>query len=236
MADKLKPSRREGRIGQCDPHDIFDHPAYGLVRMGVRTGGVPHLFGSDIEHKQRITISICHAELHRALSHDWVHSKGLPVVEIELSHSQFAEFITSPNSGEGIPCTITAVAGEGIPSIAKLESKSETFKREIEQAAKSRIEKALAKVGELGALIESGKHSKTALRDLHRELQREVAYLPSSIEHVVTQAEEAIDKATTAAKIDIEATMQHQLQRVGAHAVANRGDLLAHENDSGAIK
>lgn len=218
MRKRQRPTKREEQIGKCDPHEVYDHPAYGVIGMSVVTGGDRHMFGSDIHHNQRIRIHIKRAELHRNLSSDWIHSRGLPLVEVELSHSQFAEFITTPNRGEGIPCTITEIAGEMTPAIDQIETKQEMFRREIEQSAKARLEKALEEVRRLGELIESGKTSKTALRDIHKDLERELSYLPGSVSFVVGQAEEALEKATTAAKIEIEAAVSHHISRIGLDA------------------
>lgn len=223
MHKQEAPTKREERMGKCDPHEVYDHPAFGVIGMSVISGGDPHLFGSDINHHQRIRITIKHAELCRNLSNDWIHDRGLPIIDIELSHTQFAEFITTSNRGVGIPCTIIEVDGKRMPAIQQLETKQEMFRREIDQAAKNRLEKAMAEVKRLGELIESGKTSKVALRDIHKDLERELSYLPGSVSFVVAQAEEALEKATTAAKIEIEATVNHHINRLGIDAARTIG-------------
>jgi len=223
MRNKQRPTKSEKAVGKCDPHEVYNHPAYGVIGMSVITGGDRNMFGSDIEHGQRIRITVKHAELHRNLSNDWIHSRGLPIIEVELSHSQFAEFITTPNRGEGIPCTITEIDGETIPAIDVVESKACMFRREIERSAAERLEKAMAEVKRLGELIESGKTPKTELREIHKDLQRELGHLPGSVSFVVKQAEEALEKAQTAAKIEIEATVNHHINRIGLDAARQIG-------------
>lgn len=213
-----KPSLREETTGKCDPHEVYSHPAYGTISMHVVTGGDPHMFGSDIKHGQRIRVEIRRAEHHRNLSNDWYHGKGRALIEVELSHSQFAEFITTPNRGEGIPCTITEIKGEMIPAIDQVESKAEMFRREIEASAERRLTEIAAKIDQLGALIDSGKLPKGELRALHNDLARHVSQLPGSIGFVVEQGEEALEKATTAAKIQIEATINSHINRIGLDA------------------
>lgn len=218
MRSRQRPTKREERIGKCDPHEVYDHPAYGVIGMSVITGGDRHMFGSDIEHGQRIRITVKRAELHRNLSNDWIHSRGLPLIEVEMSHSQFAEFITTPNRGEGIPCTITEIAGDMVPAIDLVETKASMLRREIEHAARERLEKLGEEVKRLGDLIESGKLPKTELREIHKELARHIEQLPGSVSFVVKQAEEALEKAQSAAKIEIEATINHHINRIGLDA------------------
>ena len=84
-----EPTVSEGRIGQCDPHGVFKHPAYGTITMTTCTGGDRTLFGSDLGHNQRISIKIDTAVLHRDLYRDWIHSDK-HLIEFEMSHAQFA--------------------------------------------------------------------------------------------------------------------------------------------------
>lgn len=213
-----KPSLRNEARGKGETHEVYSHPAYGTISMHVVTGGDPHMFGSDIKHGQRIRLEVRRAEHHRNLSNDWYHTIGRALIEVELSHSQFAEFITTPNRGEGIPCTITEIAGAMMPAIDQVESKAEMFRREIEASAERRLTAIAEKIDQLGAMIDSGKLPKGELRALHNELARHVVQLPGSIGFVVEQGEEALEKAATAAKIQIEATISSHINRIGLDA------------------
>jgi hypothetical protein len=216
MRERQRPTRQD-REDASDKEQTYEHPAYGVIGMYVVTGGDPHLFGSDIHHNQRIRIEIKTATLKRGLSNDWIHGRR-SLVEVEMSHAQFAEFITTPNRGDGIPCTITEIEGRMVPSIEQLETKQEMFRREIEESASRRLEAISAEIAKLGALIESGKLPKGELRELHKTLARQAEQLPGSIGFVVEQGEEALEKATTAAKIDIEATIHAHVNRLGLEA------------------
>ena len=147
-----------------------------------------------------------------------------------MSHAQFAQFITSQGNGDGTPCTLRWMKGEGmIPGIAKVETKHDTFRREISDAAKKRLERIEAKIKQLGDMIESGKLSKKELREIHAELQRQASYLPGTMEFVVKSAEEALEKATSDAKIEVESYVAMTAQRLG---LKNINDLARLEDKS----
>lgn len=211
-----KPTRTQHGT---DREETYEHPAFGMIGMNIITGGPPHLFGSDIKHNQRVVIRIKAGEHKRNLSNDW-YSAGArrPMIEVELSHSQFAEFITSPGRGDGIPCTITEFNGADMPSIDQVETKQEMFRREIEESAKRRLAAISGKIAELGDLIESGRLPKNQLRAIHSELARHAHQLPGAIGFVVEQGEEALEAATTAARVSIEATINHHISRLGHDA------------------
>lgn len=219
MNKPIPPTVTEARRGQCDPHEVYQHPAFGTITLSMPTGGDRTLFGSDIGHNQRVCIRICGAELKRDLNHDWIHSKG-QLIEIEMSHAQFAQFITSQGKGDGTPCTLRWIKGEGvIPGIAKIESKHETFRREISQAARQRLEHIEKEIAKLGEMIESGKLPKKELRELHANLRRQADYLPGTMEFVVKSAEEALEKATSDAKVEVESYIAMTAQRLGLKSI-----------------
>ena len=221
MKAPIKPTVTADRIGQCDPHEVLEHPAFGTITVTNPRGGDDVLFGSDIGHNERVCISINTAKVRRDLSRDWIHS-GRKIIEIELSHAQFAEMVSSHGKGEGTPCTLRWVRDIGeIPGIKKIETKHETFRREINDTAKRRLEHIHAEIVKLGDLIESGKLPKKELRDIQARLHRHVEQLPGSMEFVVKSAEEALEKATSDAKIEVESYIQASAKRIGLSRIAD---------------
>lgn len=219
MHKPIPPTIVESRMGQCDPHEVYDHPAYGVITLTNPQGGDSTLFGSDIGHNQRMCITIHRAQLKRDLNRDWIHSKN-QIIEVEMSHAQFAQFITSQGKGDGTPCTLRWMKGEGaVPGIAKIETKHDTFRREIHDAARKRLESIEKEIAKLGEMIESGKLPKKELRELHANLRRQADYLPGTMEFVVKSAEEALEKATSDAKIEVESYIAMTAQRLGLKSI-----------------
>src|SRR5271154_1604303 len=95
---------------------VEKHESYGMVGINRTSSSGTNLFGSIATHHSFITLSVKRAEVHRHLASDWYHAEARDLIEIEMSHSQFAEMITSPGIGDGIPCTIRAFDGKLLES------------------------------------------------------------------------------------------------------------------------
>lgn len=185
----------------------------------VTQGRRDTLFGSDIGHTECVRIEVSTASLDRNLSHDWIHSQKT-VLQFEMSHAQFSQFITSQGNGGGTPVTLRWTQDEGpLPLIKKVETKHDTFRHEIRNSAKARLEKIEAKIRELGDLIESGKLPKKDLREIHSALLQSATDLPGSLDFVVKLAEEVLEKATSDAKIEVEAYIGSVAQRIGLKSI-----------------
>lgn len=207
--------------------EIYAHEAFGLIQMTTPHGGNGVLFGSDLRHTECVRITVTRAQQRRDLSNDWMTADDTVVV-LELSNAQFAQFITSNGNGDGTPCTLRYAPAPGTPTpemaeIERIESAQDTFRREIRAAATKRLEAIQAEIDRLGVMVETGKLPKTELREVHKELTRHAQQLGGSIGFVVEQAEEALAKATSHAKIEVEAYIDNVARRVGLETAAKLG-------------
>lgn len=64
----------------------YQHPAYGTISLMKGTCGQEgmELFGSDLNHRSVLTITLSTAHLDRHLNRDWVHSER-EVVSFHMS-------------------------------------------------------------------------------------------------------------------------------------------------------
>lgn len=217
----------EGKLHAGENTEEFSHDAYGTVTMTTVHGGGTTLFGSDIGHSDRICIKVQRARLSRNLSNDWIHGASLPLIEFEMSHAQFAQFITSNANGCGTPVTLRYAAPRGtqleqMPGIKNAETKHETFRNEIAASSRKRLERAMTVVNDFEAMLATGKLKITDARKFHDSLRHELDGLPGSMAFVVESAEEALEKATSDAKIEVESYVNSVAQRLGLNAI---GDL-----------
>lgn len=211
--------------------EICKHPAYGVVVMTHPTGHHGAMFGSDVGGSFGcVRIAVHSAELRRSLSRDWIHHQMAPLVEFEMTHAQFAQFITGVGKGEGTPVTLTHAPedpGRVVPGIAKLETKYDLHRKEIRAAASERLNALAAEVARLEALIESGKTPKAEMRDILSNLKRHVQQTPGSIEFVLKSAEEALENATKDAKIEVEAFIDSRAKSLGLQTLQQLVDMDA---------
>lgn len=206
-----------------ESHQVLKHPAFATLSLTHLQGGPKVLFGSDVGALGCVRFELRRAELHRDLSHDWVSQFGHDVVAVwEMTHAQFAEFITSAGRAGGVPVTLTRAPktpAVGLPEIQPLESKQDLFKREIREAAAKRIEHMEEQVKRLSELIESGKIGKKDLREIARNLSVELGNLPGNLEFVVESAEEALETATAAARLQIDAHVTATARALGVQSL-----------------
>ena len=207
----------------------YKHDAYGIIRLTNPQGGSSTLFGSDIQHDNRVRIEICRAEVNRSLSRDWVFPKKT-IVDVEMSHAQFAQFITSSGKGDGTPCTLLyapppGAQSSGMPAIANIETKHATLRREIRDEATRTLEFLEKQVDSLVSLVANGKPRISELKDISRSLKVTLSNLPSNMAFVVGSAEEALEKATSDAKIEVEAYIAATAQRIGLSHIRQLGQI-----------
>lgn len=234
MRDELEPTIRQERTGQCEPHDVFTHPAYGSIVISHPTGGDRRMFGSEVGHMGVVRIAIHKAEMHRDLSSDWIFSGDL-IAEVEMTHSQFAAFITSAQKGSGTPCTLRAYAktpAQMVAEIGHTPTKQEQFHREIRESASRTLEDIRSEIGELEKMLEGGSISKTKLKEIVRNLKNTAGNAPGNMEFVVQSAEKALEAATDHAKIEVEAFIDVKARQLGLQSLTQLAQIGADERSA----
>lgn len=107
--------------------NLEKHPCYGMLGFSRRSCPTTPLFGSSIQHRDTICMTLKHGELGRHLNNDYYFGKGI-IAEVEMSYSQFAEAITAINVGDGVPCTIRFTEKDGYVKDRPFVNKQEQFK------------------------------------------------------------------------------------------------------------
>lgn len=233
MKNTQRPVKTEKTNSPIDG-ERYEHPAFGMMSVSVVTCGEKvELFGSDVSHGQVIRIRIYEASYDRGLSSDWHHA-GRLLLELDMSHAQFAHFIMSQNKGDGVPVTLRMKPAdprlEDVPYIQSIESKIDTFKTELEKNTSKQLEKIVEQINIIGQMIESGKTiSKRELQAVHRELKILVGNAPSNMSFVVKQAEKAIEHMVHEAREEYEAMAENVVRKVGVDAI-KMGFLLADQS------
>jgi hypothetical protein len=123
--------KNPGRMGRDDA--CYTHPAYAQISASNVSGGA-YLYGSDFKHHNYVVIRIKRSEMSRNLSNDWPFARE-ELIEVAVSESQWATFVSSMNRGEGVQCTLQSVQGKSVPQIPAIEGKVAMFRAEGSEAA-----------------------------------------------------------------------------------------------------
>lgn len=207
------------------------HPAYGTILFNRAYGEKRALFGSSIEHSNVITLELRHANITRGYSSDSVFGNK-PIVEVEMSYSQFAEAITSFGQGTGIPCTIRYTEKDGkIPPcdfVSKREQFTDEFKGKIEDAM-NESQQLIHDVADLFSQKKSlTKADKEAVMNKLRKLSMDIG---CNMEFVANQFNVQMDRTVMEAKGEIESFCQNKINAIASAAlVEHRDEILQLEN------
>jgi ElaB/YqjD/DUF883 family membrane-anchored ribosome-binding protein len=210
-----------------DDKTIDKHESYGLIGISRQTSSlaVP-LFGSSIKHNNIISICIRHAKVERKYHQEWFFSDSRqPIVEINLSPSQFAEMITTMNIGDGVPCTIRYVEGKEMER-PPYSGMNETFNKELVQD----VDHCLTELKELEKqatelLEKKGQLKVSERKELLDRLKMLIQHIFSNMPFLHKQYTRAMNKTVTTAKAEIEAFYTNAVIKVGKNALEN-GDSL----------
>jgi hypothetical protein len=209
---------------------VDKHESYGMVGINRTQSSGTHLFGSIATHHSFITLTIKHAERVRHLAQDWYHADSLPIIEIEMSHSQFAEMITSPGIGEGVPCTIRGLDGELLEHCPAPEDVSAKYAEDLKKTTKETVSTLTQLIQQLGESLLPGNKTlnKTELKTLHGQIQSALMSLTDSIPFIEQQFGEEMETQRDKMIGELEAVANHLIHKTGLNALAqaNEGRML----------
>lgn len=189
------------------------HPSYGILNIFRSSGSPQSLFGSSIEHSQTITFSISEGSRVRDLNRYWYHTEE-PLVEIEMSPTQFIDAITHMN-GEGVPVTIRKVGRER--RIHKPHSSiKKLIQKEFDKDLKEIMDKSTQALEKLNDSLKTPSPRKADIREAISRLTSVIQDIKSNLPFVNTSFHKQMDKTITEAKGEIEAAFSDRIYALGS--------------------
>lgn len=184
------------------------HPAYAMIGAS-RVSSTPgaSLFGSDFLHQHYMTITIRRASLSRGLASDHMFSSG-ELIEVALSEAQWATFVSTPNMGHGVGCTLEWLKDEGyVAAIEPITNRREQHNAEIQDTLTNTLASLEAALGQ----------AKTkAQRD---PISMAITQLKSNLDFLAERFDEHAEKTVERAKMEVNAYITQSFQRVGIEAL-----------------
>lgn len=214
------PGTKMGRGG--DHETVTTHPAYGMIgasRVSANPGY--SLFGSDFRHRHFMTVRITRGQVRRGISNDW-YGDGDRLIEVAMSESQWATFISTPNAGCGTPCTLEWVTGQGqLPLIPNPPERHEQFAGEFGAAMAESI-KRLETLQKLVAAGAKTAADREAIKDAAFHAQKSIT---DSAPWVAKMFEENVEKRTSEAKTEVHAYIEQAIARRGLEALGAKAPI-----------
>ncbi len=190
-----------------------EHESYGLISITRFQSNHAKFFGSSISHSGGMSVDIYTAKKIRNLNADHYH-QDRALISVRLSSAQFADLITSPNTG-GVPCTIDWFDGKRMEEPPDVAVRAQ-FVNEFED----KIEKAFARLEEVTQDVEnyfkSGKGSRVDIRAKLSEVRRELA---ANAPFILSQFNRQMDKVVTEAKSEVESFVENKIRSLGVNAL-----------------
>lgn len=202
------------------------HKSWGMIGLSrVFYSGSRELFGSDVTNHTGITLTIKHAQKSRELGRDWTMGDDM-IIRVVLSPNQFAELVSNMNVGDGVPCTIDFIQGEGyidfLPDDNKLV-KIETDRMEKDAEIMQRL-KDSAK--QLDRLIKDKKMPKGIGEEILEELCAVHTYLDASgSDFLRDQAKREIADMVVEAKTQVSDYVNHKIFSVGLEKLMSSAEM-----------
>ena len=214
------------RTGSSDPTKscVYDHPAFGVIRVNNCHGGHMTLLGSDLKHDDYIVVEIAPSELHRSHGENLVFGSRKAIMKFAMTHAQFTSLGQSIGNGQGTPVTIQYAPSSmnhdvvALPDIEPLDSSLQMSKDELEQTLTKQVEKALESLAELTEAVKSKKTGK-ALLEFVNSATNQISLLPTNLSSGLVFAKEVLDKTGQEVQANAESALQLRLKTLGIQSL-----------------
>jgi hypothetical protein len=212
----MRSTDQEPTIGKASlDGESLDHPAFGQISVSRVSGDVV-LYGSDFVHHGYVVVRITKSTLTRRLARDSHFADARPYIEVAMSESQWATFVSSFNLGSGVPCTVQRRDGKGVPSIPLRDSGQEYSKEAnaaLVQAVKE-LQESRDRVAENVAGLPKKKQA-----EVLDGLDQAIRKLTDNLPFVVDSFSKFMEKRTEKAKVEVNAFINTSIQRAGLQAL-----------------
>lgn len=192
----------------------YSHPSYGIVRFNRSHGTARDLFGSSISHQNIMSLTISRCTMIRDLNYDRYHPRE-ELIEIEMSENQFAQLVSSVNSGSGTPCTIRKTESEWMVPGATSVSERKRINSEFSAMMREVTEKLQHASNAVDKLLASKSITKAELRVVQEDIFKANQHIASNASFIHSQFNRACDDTVTEARAEIEIAFQSLIGRLG---------------------
>lgn len=201
---------------------VESHPAFVSVNLSKRQGYTGPLFGSAVKHQYTtVALTISSAKRHHSHGIDRYFAGQKSIIEIEMTESQFAQFVTTWNRGEGIPATMRYLNGAAVPRIPEEKVEHERAMESFKENTKDKIEEFKESHKKLQTILNKkniGKNDREEINELFLKVDR---WLTDGAPYMVETFHEVAERTIAKAKIEIDAFAKSIVMKSGELALQN---------------
>lgn len=206
------------------------HPSFGMISVTRVQGNPGHLFGSSLDtHYTSFRLRIHQGKRYITDVGESRYGADLknPIVEVQLSATQFTELITNMNVGDGVPCTISRVGGQRVEEPPYQTLDRNQIKRDFEARIQSIFGKLEAMEQATSALLEKKSFTKADKSDLSGRISNIRMEVEKNLPFILEIFNEATENTISAAKIEVDTFVTNILVAAGAGSM--KQNLLGNE-------
>jgi hypothetical protein len=180
MSKREKPTITKAK-SFGDETEVQSHPAYGQI-SAARVHGSVDLYGSNIRHNGFVEVRVMGSR-EEILHGSRRHYNTVEEMSLWLSEAAWATFISSLNTGSGVPCTIRSKHSGPLVQLPEIEGETYAQKREkeIALAVTRRAEQLKEAVAFFDDLMANGTPKRADLKKFRDMLIQPVDNLASNI-------------------------------------------------------
>lgn len=199
------------------------HPTYAVASFFHVTHGKPTVLnGSSIKHSNTIELEIREAEEYESLTGRKGFYGGKIICRIEMSYTQFAELISHPGNGTGIPVTLRYREGKNITDDVPYENPITKHKDKFDSHIDKTYEKTNNLISDLQKLFSEKKTlNKSDKEKILSALQKIKYDIGENAKFLAQEFNEQMENTVTESKGEIEAFFENKIYQIANDAIAN---------------
>lgn len=189
------------------------HPSFAQVEVSRVQGGAV-LYGSELRHREYISLSISNSQMVRGISTNRFFIDGLPLIEIALTEHQWSTLVSSLNIGGGVPCTLQSIRSGDFQEVPELERplRSESvFRKEVRDHLQSTIDD----LADLRKIVGEGNLSAKMRSQIESRIDRIEKQLGSNLPFISEQFDRHMEETVEEARASVNAYVINQAHTLG---------------------
>jgi len=207
----------------ADDEQEFTHPSYGMVSFTRFTSTGYRMFGSAVKVNGGVTLCVKRAIRAHTLHHDWYRGRE-QLIEVHLTELQFAQLLTGMNVGDGVPCTINFVAGEGRVEDppADVLTEAEIVHKDVKEKSRDlgrQLDKAAADIRKVLAESKVAKGEKEKVLHAVDMFVQEVRH---NLPYLMEQFQQSAERVVSELKTEVVAFCERTLRSRGLEALGKQ--------------